>query len=278
MPKVMCLYLDNSGTRNPDRKIPKKLMYRDWFTLGGYISKEEDEGSIRTAHASFCENWGITYPLHSYDIRAETENFTWLGALNEHEYRRFMRELSRMLLEVPVVGHACVVDRPGYTARYRERYGRQTWMLCKTAFSVVCERAAKYARVNGCRLRVHVEEGDKSADDKIREYYTALRTTGMPFATDSSAKYAPLTAEELTHTLYDLDFKAKTSPMVQIADLYAYPIARGGYDPDYYPYEQLKTRSKLLDTVIDQDAIAHLGIKYSCFEMAEKQKNKKSRV
>ena len=68
MPKVMCLYLDDSGTRNPDRKVPKELMYRDWFTLAGYVSTEADEGTIRTAHANFCEGRGITYPLHSYDI------------------------------------------------------------------------------------------------------------------------------------------------------------------------------------------------------------------
>ena len=181
-----------------------------------------------------------------------------------------------MLLEMPVTGHACVIDRHGYNARYREQYGRQTWMLCKTAFSVVCERAAKHARKNDCKLRVYIEEGDKSADDKIREYYRTLRTTGMPFAADSSAKYAPLSAEQLAETLYDLDFKAKTSPMVQIADLYAYPIARGRYDPDYGPYQQMVANRKLLDNLLSGEEIPHLGIKYSCFELADK--NKKSRA
>jgi hypothetical protein len=117
-------------------------------------------------------------------------------------------------------------------------------MLCKTAFAVACERAAKYARVRKSKLRVYVEEGDKSADNKIREYYNELRTAGMPFATETSAKYAPLTSAELTDTLYDLDFKAKTSPMAQIADLYAYPIARGRYEPDYSPYSRLRTEKK----------------------------------
>ena len=42
-------------------------------------------------------------PLHSYDIRGETENFTWLGALKPNEHDRFMRDLSRMLLAVPVI-------------------------------------------------------------------------------------------------------------------------------------------------------------------------------
>jgi len=271
----MCLYLDDSGTRNPDRKLPEKFMFRDWFTLGGYIAQEQDEASIRAAHAAFCERWEVSYPLHSYDIRAETGNFTWLGALDFTEKNKFMRTLSRMLLRCPVVGHACVIDRPGYNARYRDKYGRETWMLCKTAFSVVCERAAKYARKNKCKLRVYVEEGDKSADSKIREYYASLRTVGMPFATDSAAKYAPLTREELAETLYDLDFKSKTSPMVQIADLYAYPIARGRYDPDYSPYSQLVENKKLLDCLLQSEEVPHFGIKYSCFELVDK--NKKSR-
>jgi hypothetical protein len=273
----MSLYLDDSGTRNPDRRVTEELTYRDWFTLGGFITKQEDEGAVRTAHANFCEQWGITYPLHSYDIRAETKDFTWLGALDEREYIKFMRDLSHMLLTVPVIGHACVIDRPGYNHRYRERYGRQTWMLCRTAFAVVCERAAKHARANGCRLRVYVEESDKSADDQIRGYYDTLRKEGMPFAAETSAKYAPLSAGELAYTLYDLDFKAKTSPLAQIADLYTYPIARGGYDPEYSPYVQLRSRNKLMDCFLDAEAVPHLGIKYSCFELAEAAKNKKSR-
>jgi hypothetical protein len=279
MPKVMCLYLDDSGTRNPDRKLPKELMFRDWFALGGYITKEDDEGIIRTAHAKFCEGWKITYPLHSYDIRAEQDDFTWLGGLEDREFNRFMRELGHLLVSIPVIGHACVVDRPGYNTRYREKYGRQTWMLCKTAFSVVVERAAKHARKEKCKLRVYVEEGDKTADNHIRSYYASLRTDGMPFAGDNMAKYAPLTAAELKETLYDLDFKAKSSPMAQIADLYAYPIARGGYDQEYSPYVQLRNEKRLIDVLLKEEEVEHLGVKYSCFDLVSgmKAKNKKSR-
>ena len=182
MPKVLSLYIDDSGTRNPDRKRPEKLQFRDWFTLGGYTVNEEDEGGVRTEHQKFCNAWGIKYPLHSYDIRATAENFKWLGTIEHKEYKRFMGGLSKMLLGVPVTGHACVIDRPGYNARYREMYGRQTWMLCQTAFAVVCERAAKQAIKDKRKLRVYVEEGDKTVDDMVRGYYKALREKGMPFA------------------------------------------------------------------------------------------------
>jgi hypothetical protein len=281
MPKVMSLYLDDSGTRNPDRKAPKQFMFRDWFALGGFLANEGDEGAIETKHADFCKAWGITYPLHSYDIRSETQNFTWLSALQEREYERFMRELGAMLLACPVIGFGCIIDRPGYTKRYREKYGRQTWMLCRTAFAVVVERAAKRARAENCRLRVYVEEGDKTADDMIRSYYKSLRIEGMPFGGDAMAKYAALGENEFASTLYDLKFKAKSSPLVQIADLFAYPIARGGYDPDYFPYTQLNAHRKLIDCLLKDEEVPHLGIKYSCFELADEEKkmrkSKKSR-
>lgn len=275
MPKVLALYLDDSGTRNPDRKRPEKLQFRDWFTLGGYTVHEEDEGQVSTAHAGFCEAWRINYPLHSYDIRGQTENFVWLGQIDEKERARFLGQLSEMLLRIPVFGHACVVDRPGYNHRYREKYGRQTWMLRQTAFSVVCERAAKQAIREGRKLRIYVEEGDKSADDIIRSYYAGLRGHGMPFADGGALQYAPLSQAELHQTLYDLDFKKKSSPMAQIADLYAYPIARGGYDPDYFPYRQLRAKRRLIDSHLKPEEIQHLGIKYSCFDLV--YKNKKSR-
>jgi hypothetical protein len=84
-----------------------------------------------------------------------------------------------------------------------------------------------------------------------------------------------LSAAELGDTLYDLKFRAKSSPLAQIADLYTYPIARGGYDPDYFPYTQLRERNKLIDSFLATEEVPHLGIKYSCFDLVEK--NKRSR-
>lgn len=273
MPKILSLYLDDSGTRNPDRKLPEQFQFRDWFTLGGYTVAEEDEGVVRTAHAKFCEKWGINYPLHSYDIRASTNDFTWLKISDEKDYRDFMSDLSALLLGIPVNGHACVIDRPGYNDRYREKYGRQTWQLCQTAFAVVVERAAKQAVRLGRKLRVYVEEGDKTTDTRIRNYYAELRSKGMPFAGGGAAQYAPMSQEELFKTLHDLDFKAKSSPMAQIADLYAYPIARGGYDSEYAPYQQMRAHKRVIDDHLKEEEIQHLGIKYSCFDLAKKQKS-----
>lgn len=273
MPKTCCLYLDDSGTRNPDHTPDPQQLYRDWFSLGGIILFEEDESEVRAAHATFCEKWNIDYPLRAYDIRAKTRRFSWIATLSDADQEVFHDELYQMLTSIPVIGHACVIDRPGYDARYRKKYGRQTWMLCKTAFSVLCERAAKLAALSERKLRVMPEAGDKTSDNHVREYYESLRSDGMPFQDATSAKYAPMSASELSKTLYELRFKKKSSPMAQLADLYLYPIARGGYAPDYRPYRALREHKMLIDDHLDDDGRPHLGIKYSCFELVEASKN-----
>ena len=146
-------------------------------------------------------------------------------------------------------------------------------MLCKTAFSVAVERAAKYARKHGCKLKVFVERCDKPSDRMIESYYDDLRAKGMPFAADTSEKYAPLSQAELHETLYEFRKKDKTSPPMQMADLYLWPMCIGGYHPENRPYARLKGDGKLIDCGLEAEAIPFLGIKYSCFEEVEpKQK------
>jgi hypothetical protein len=271
MPTAACLYMDDSGTRNPNRKADTTI-FRDWFALGGIMINEEDEPTAEKAHDDFCQRWNITYPLHSVRVRHREGSFSWLRKISQPEYARFMEDLTNLLIGLPVAGHGCVIDRPGYNARYRDKYGRQTWMLCKTAFSVVCERAAKRARDDGRKLRVLPEQGDKTADNHVRSYYSDLRSIGMPFADVTSAKYAPLGAADLKDSLYELRFKNKSSRMAQLADLYLYPIARGRYEPTYRPYVTLRAHKKLIDDHLESETMPHLGIKYSCFDLVDAPK------
>jgi len=228
--------------------------------------REEDEQKVREHYRNFCSAWNITYPLHSFDIRQSKKNFSWVRSLSKENTERFMCDLTSLIVDNPLVGQACVIDRQGYNKRYREKYGRQTWMLCQTAFAVICERAAKFARSEDRKLRVYVEVSDKKTDGRIRKYYDELRVTGTPFAKDTSGKYGPLTADDLKDTLYELSFKQKSSPMAQLADLYLYPIARGAYQSEYIPYTILREHKKLADDVLDEKLIESMGIKYSCFE------------
>lgn len=99
-----------------------------------------------------------------------------------------------------------------------------------TAFCISIERVAKYARHDARKLRVMPERSSKADETLLAAYYAELRKTGTPFDARASGMYAPLSAEELRSTLYELKFKSKTSPLGQIADLLLWPMAVGGYD------------------------------------------------
>jgi hypothetical protein len=274
MPRVLNFYVDDSGTRAPNRKpLPFDPRRHEFFALGGVLINEEDEGTARTAYEDFRHRWSIDYPLHSVEIRHCSGAFSWLKR-GVDDYEKFMRDLSRFLTTIDVVGLACVVDRPGYDARYRERYGRRQWHLCQTAFSIVVERAAKYARDNGRKLRVMPERSSRDDERRIWTYFERLREKGTPFESQSSAIYAPLHADELCDTLYELRFKGKSSPMAQVADLYLWPLAIAGYDVGNRAYGLLRTAGRLIESRLPESQWIARGTKYSCFELVHQHMRK----
>ena len=264
----MHFYMDDSGTRNPDRhpgRVPAHGY--DWFALGGVLIREDDEMPARAAYEDLRDRWKITSHLRSADIRSKAGPFAWLGKVEEAERNKFLEELYQLMARISVIGHACVIDRPGYNSRYLEKYGRKRWDLCKTAFAVSVERAAKLARDQGYKLKVFVERGDKKTDRHVKQYYDDLRKVGSPFNLDTSGKYAPLKAAELADTLYEFRTKNKSSPLMQMADLYLWPICMGGYDPKNRPYARLKKDGRLIDCLLQPEQVPALGIKYSCWEL-----------
>ena len=56
--------------------------------------------------------------------------------------------------------------------------------------------------------------------------------------------------------------------MLQIADLYLYPMAKAGYDRSYRPYRALMEAGRLIDAILPAEDRPMLGIKYNCFEDA----------
>jgi Protein of unknown function (DUF3800) len=266
MKRIMNFYMDDSGTRHPDHKAHRTAHGNDWFSLGGIIIRAEHEAKARDLHRAFCDKWNIDYPLHSVDIRARSKRFFWLRDLDKRALGEFLESLSELAISMPVIGVACVIDRPGYNARYREKYGRQRWSLCKTAFCVAVERATKYALTHGYKLRVLPEKCNKKDDEKLRGYYTELRKQGQPFSAESSAKYGPLESGDFHDSLYEFRVKDKKSPMAQIADLYLWPMCMGGYDPCNKPYQLLLQKGKLIDGILERKKRAVWGIKYSCFD------------
>jgi hypothetical protein len=264
---ILNLYLDDSGTRHPSKKPGKMPAHGfDWFALGGVLVRDEDEEEARRLHAVFVGKWGVTAPLHSSEIRSRNEGFLWLRDKSRDDQGAFYEDLYCLMRDAPVTGIACVIDRPGYNVRYAEKYTGNRWMLCKTAFSVIVERAAKFAVSQGYRLRVLPEKCNKPEDAALRAYYRELRSEGLPFDAKNSGKYAPLTKDQFAATLYDLRFKAKSSPMAQLADLYLWPVCMGGYHPGNRPYRRLLEDRKLIECLLPEADHATLGSKYSCFE------------
>jgi hypothetical protein len=258
------LYADDSGSRDLDKS--DEQVGSKWFALGGVLVAEEDEDQVRLAHADFCTRWEISHPLHSYDIRNAVADFTWVKGLSAEKKVEFFDDLSGFLVGLPVLGSACVVHRQGYNDRYRAKYGTRRWALCKTAFTIVIERAAKFAHQNGRRLKVFYERSDRINEGRLEGYYAAMRAEGMPFNGDTSSKYTPLTAEELRRTLWECRKKFKSSPIMQVADLYLHPICVGGYEADNRALVALRANKRTINCVLSEDEAPHIGIKYSCFD------------
>lgn len=268
MVALLNLYLDDSGTRNPDRSPGQRPGHgHDWFGIGGIMLRDEDEDGFRAAHAELLAKWQITEPLHSSEIRSRSDHFRWLRGLPPEKHAEFIDDITAIATRPELTAIACVIDRPGYNHRYSERYGQDRWDLCKTAFSIVVERSAKHARDHGRRLRVNIERSDKKTDRLIKGYYDELRGRGHPFNASSASKYGPYQASDFAEILYELRLKEKTSPPIQVADLCLWPMCFGGYQPDNLAYLALKNTGTLIDAKLTPADIESRSIKYSCWEL-----------
>lgn len=238
----------------------------DCFALGGILIFEEDIDALIKSHKSFMSKWELDYPLHSSRIRGHRGSFSWLRTQPERA-EPFLADLQKFLLAQPVLGIACVVDRPGYVARYSERYGGEPWLMCKTAYAILLERAAKHARRMNAQLEVFFEQAGKVEDRDIKTYTRLLKRNGMPFSAETSEAYGALKADDFKALILgEPRERTKKTPMIQVADLYLYPMVKGGYDPDYAPYRALMDAARLIDAVLSSEDRPVTGIKYSCFD------------
>jgi hypothetical protein len=266
MADVLNLYADESGSRMPDWGHGASSR-PDWFGMGGVLVREREEDAERERHRAFVSGWPelAEVPLHSFEIRGKTAGFRWLRR-DAGRRNAFIAALTSLICQSSLVCLATVIDRAGYRARYEKKYQpSERWLLCKTAFTILVERAAKYAQQKGYRLRVLVEKSDKGTDEQMRRYYQELKSSGPPFNPDTMASYEPLAATSLAATLYEFRLKDKKSPMMQLADLCLYPICRAGYQPSYAPFRDLLDSGRLIESHIPEGEILKRGTKYSCF-------------
>jgi hypothetical protein len=71
---------------------------------------------------------------------------------------------------------------------------------------------------------------------------------------------------DLGKVLIDLERKDKRSKLMQIADTYVYAIAKGRYEPSFPMFAALNESGMLIDSHVETDETAVLGVKYSCFD------------
>ena len=110
----------------------------------------------------------------------------------------------------------------------------------KTAFAILVERYTKYAEREGRKLRLFFEGTGKIENRRILSYMDDLKRDGMPFDIENSLSYSRLSSSDFQETVVGvLQRSTKLSVYLQIADLYLYPIAKGGYDKFYQPYIDL---------------------------------------
>lgn len=280
MPPPLRLYFDDTGSKHPDKKSDESRRGRDWFGLGGYIVREEDVDAARAAHDAIVKKWGVRNPFHMTDMLAEKKHFAWLGRLKQEDNDRFWRDYKDFLCGLPVIGTACIIDRPGYVARgYLEKHGSNKWLLCRSAFDILVERSVKYARSQGRKLDI-ICESDTGANETIRRYFRNLKANGLGFNQQTSEKYKPLSQEDFAATLGTLEWKGKPHPMVQIADSFIYTIARGRYEQKWHIYRRLRDAKRISTFAFStKEEVAAMGVKYYCFELHDAgPENKKDRV
>jgi hypothetical protein len=108
MVRVINFYLDESGSKCPDRKPKEQLPGHgyDFFAFGGVLLKDEDENQARILHKNLCTKWNINYPLHSTDIRNCAKNFHWLNS-DKKKRKEFLSDLDDLTAQIPAIGIAC---------------------------------------------------------------------------------------------------------------------------------------------------------------------------
>lgn len=274
---ILNLYIDETGSRHPDRAKARAKHGFDWFALGGILINEEDEAGAKTQRDNFVSVWPqIRVPLHLTDMRAEKKGYSWLGRLRDEERDRFWSQYRSFLSSVPVAGAACVIDRPGYVARgYGKREGDAKWLLCRSAFDILIDRTAKLAKLKGRRIRVFYERADPETDSRIEGYFYNIKKNGMEFDGERSAKYAPLEQPEFQRLLIEIQGKDKTNKLMQIADSYIYSIARGSYDRKFAAYRRIFDSGRLVTSQVSADLASTLGIKTYCFELVAAKKQQR---
>ena len=233
--------------------------------MGGLLIPAEHVKMLENCLVSLRERHGIEVPFHSSKMRSRKDGWGWLG-IDMERATLLYHDLNKLIECMP--GHAtgCIVHRPGYVARYSYYPKAERWRLCKSAYAILVERAAKLAMAQGRKLAVYVEQTGVKEDKAIREYHRSLRQDGMIFNPVTSLEYKPFEANGFRLSLLENPyFFDKNNVIGQLADLLLYPLIKGKYDPSYKPYQLLRESGRIIDQSLSEEDL-NLGVKYYCFD------------
>ncbi len=266
MTKHYYLYIDDSGSRFPDKNSEKRNDGMDHFALGGILVESNNRDVLKKKYIEFCQKWQIHYPLHSTEIRGMRRSFSWLEKSSKQK-DKFLEELTNFLVEIPVIGFAAVIHRPGYNFRYKYKYGDKRWWMCKTTYSILIERVSRYVKDNNGTFEIRFEGVGPKEDKAIIQYAKDLKNIGSPFDPFTSNKYNPLKKEDYKKIILgEPRQRFKENLFIQIADLYLYPMVKRKYDPSYKSWNILFDNKKVIDSFVEEIDLNDKGIKYSCFD------------
>jgi len=266
MIKTCTFYMDETGNRHPDKKTDASRQGRDWFGFGGVIVNSEDADALKNSVKLFAIKWRLRGPAHMTDMLAQAKVFSFLERLPQSQVDEFWDDWRKVLCNAQAVGLGCIIDRPGYVKRgYLEQFNKESrWLLCRSAFDISVERAAKIARLDGRKLHV-VFEHDPAMNEKVKSYFRNLKENGLEFDTIRSSQYMPLTREQFLETLGRIDHKPKEHSVLQVADSYIYTMARYKYDKRFWLWRHLRDRRRIADFSVPTGMSPTLGVKYYCF-------------
>lgn len=263
MPKEYAFYMDESGSPKPSPRDEA-----EYFAVGGVLIERQHKDLIYKAVCEFKERWDLQQdtPLHGNEIRSRKKHFAWLGSLSEEKENEFFDDLTRTITGCPILVHGCVVSREGYLNRYLDEYGVDTWEMMKSSFSILIERVGKIVAAQDAKVKIIFEKAGRKEDKLLVRYFNELKENGPPFNPSTSSKYAPLKSGQLQRCLSGIEGMTKANPILQLADLCLYPVARSKDQPENRAFRALDVAGKLVNSALKKDDVRHLGIKYYCFD------------
>ncbi|RBW57608.1 DUF3800 domain-containing protein [Phaeobacter gallaeciensis] len=257
-------FIDDFGARTLlKRELPEGApLNESAFALGGIIVRSEDIENLSASVESLCKQFEVP-ALHGNTIRVKKGKFAFLKRDAERA-KTFMNELEALVVDERITANACVICRPGYRDRYGgENMDASKWEMCRTAFDISVERAAKLARSWDRTLSVVYEKTGKKEDRLLDGYFKSLKMNGTGFDVDNSQGYGPLSSSNFGETLGSIRGDGKNNQMLQIADLVLHPLCHRVSGKKNRAYEELCKKELLIDYRHESENVA---IKYSCFD------------